>query len=59
MADEINKNLANSLLFEDPETGEELRPEGLPVSENGLMVVIASNKSRSRRWKHSIKTEEI
>lgn len=59
MSDEINKELANTLLFIDVETGEELRPEGLPGDVYGSLEIIVSNKDRSRRWKHTIKTEEL
>jgi hypothetical protein len=59
MSNDINKELANTLLFVDIETGEELRPEGLPEDVHGSLELIASNKDGSRRWKHTIKTEEL
>lgn len=57
---DINFDFANSLLFSDPETGEELRlfkdPEDIEGS--GLSLFVES-KDGKRRWKHTIKTEEL
>ena len=59
MSDPLNKQLANTLLFEDMETGEELMPEGLPADVHGSLELIVRNKDGSRRWKHIIRTEEL
>ena len=59
MSDPLNKELANTLLFEDMETGEELRPEGPPEDVHGSLELIVRNKDGSRRWKHIIRTEEL
>ena len=58
--DTINSLLANNILFQDPETGEELRPLSAPDSdENGDLVLLVENKSGTRKWKHTIRTEEV
>jgi hypothetical protein len=51
-------NIANQLLFTDPETGEELRLKYEPRVEEHKIVLYVTNKSNSRNWKHTIKTEE-
>lgn len=58
--DSINSLLANNILFQDPETGEELRPMCAPDDdENGDLILLVENKDGSRKWKHTIKTEEV
>ncbi len=56
----INSLLANNILFQDPETGEELRPLSAPdTDENGDLILLVENKDGSRNWKHTIRTEEV
>lgn len=55
----LNHQFAHTILFIDPETGEELRlTEGTETTEEGVDLVV-ENKDGSRRWKHTIKTEEV
>jgi hypothetical protein len=59
---DINKELAQlhfKLLFQDPETGEELFPCAGTKNENGQFIFEVYNKSGRRGWKHTIKTEKI
>jgi Mn-containing catalase len=53
-----NQELANQILFQDIETGEELHPIESPYSKSGALVLIVANKDGSRKWKHRIFTEE-
>ena len=55
----INMKLANTLIFEDPETGEELAPTSPPESTKEGMVIFVSNEDGTKKWKHTIKTEEV
>lgn len=56
----INSLLANNILFQDPETGEELRPLSAPDSDDdGNLILLVKNFDGTRNWKHTIKTEEI
>lgn len=57
--DNINSEFANKLLFTDPITDEELRPFRDPESIDGGLVIYVENKDGSRKWAHTIKTEEI
>lgn len=58
--DTINSLLANNILFQDPETGEELRSFSAPDDdENGNLILLVENKSGTRKWKHTIRTEEV
>ena len=59
MSDYLNQLFANQLLFEDPETGEELRPKYEPMTADGSFVLYVTNADGSRNWKHTIKTEEV
>ena len=45
---ETNQKLATSILLEDPETGEELRPTGAPETINASLVLIVGNRDGSR-----------
>lgn len=54
-----NSDFANKILFSDPETSEELRPYRDPESIDGSFVIYVENKDGSRKWKHTIKTEEV
>lgn len=56
---EVNQRLAFNLLFRDPENDEELRPTGPPHNINGALVITVSNRDGTRKWKHSIQTEEL
>ena len=56
---EFNRDLANQLLFADPETGEELRLKYEPQNYNGALVLYVTNRDGTRNWKHTIKTEEL
>lgn len=56
---DTNKEFAALLLFQDPETGEELRPACEPKDECGGIAIYVSNKDGTRKWKHTIRTEEI
>ncbi len=56
---EINKELVFQFLLTDPETGEELRPCGPPRNEGENLVLEVENQDGSRKWRHTIKTEEI
>lgn len=57
--DKINQEFAASILLQDPETQEELRPVGDPKAVDGSLVLIVENKGGDRRWKHTIRTEEV
>ena len=61
IASELNKDFIYNLIFKDPETQEELRLFGKdPVyTELGATVLIVTSKDGTRKWKHSIRTEEI
>jgi len=52
-------DLANQVLFTDPETGEELMLKYEPQKMNDTLVIYLTNYNGSRNWKHTIKTEEI
>ncbi len=63
----LNVAFAARLLMSDPETHEELRPVADPVdaardaknSMGGGYELIVANKSGTRKWKHTIRTEEV
>ncbi len=56
---ETNATFAYRLLFEDPETGEELRPDGsLKNNEDGSYTLTVTSKDGSRKWAHRISTSE-
>ena len=55
----LNKEFAFRVLFEDPETGEELRPICDPTSNKDGFIIHVSNKSGTRKWRHVIHTEEM
>ena len=58
--DKTNFKYANQFLLEDPETGEELRPFSAPQTDDqGSICLKVENKDGSRKWMHTIKTEEI
>jgi len=58
--DSINSLLANNILFQDPETGEELRPISAPDEDDNYdLVLLVENKDGTRKWKHTIRTEEV
>jgi hypothetical protein len=54
-----NQELAASILMQDPETGEELRPTGAPDTVGASLVFIVGNRDGTRKWKHTITTEEV
>lgn len=53
------KDFANQILCTDPDTGEELRPYREPESIDGSFVIYLENKDGTRKWKHTVKTEEV
>lgn len=55
----VNQLLCYNILLQDPETGEDLCPSGPPEDENGELVLFVENRDGARKWKHSIRTEEI
>lgn len=57
-AEARSRDLATSILFTDPETSEELRPDGAPTFVDSSLVLTVINRDGSRKWKHTIKTEE-
>lgn len=57
---QTNAESAAGILFEDPETGEELRPSaGFHTNDNGSICLKVENRDGSRKWMHTIKTEEM
>ncbi len=58
MRKEHREQAADFLLI-DLETGEDLHFDSPPKKEGEFFTFTVSNKSRTRRWKHSLKTEEI
>lgn len=53
-------HLAHQLLMQDPETKEELFPCEEPKSlEDGSFQIVVTNAARTRKWKHTICTEEV
>lgn len=51
--------MADALLFTDPVTGDDLVPTGPPHGVNGALEFIVATKDGKRRWKHTLKTEEM
>jgi hypothetical protein len=56
---QTNQELAAQILMTDPETDEELCPCAAPEAVDGVLVLLVTNKDGTRKWKHSIKTEEV
>jgi len=56
---DVNREMVADFILTDPETGEELRPIKEPICNNEFFIIDVSNKSGTRKWRHSIKTEEI
>lgn len=54
-----NKDFAATLLLTDPITHEALCPVQAPEDIDGALVLVVGNRDGSRRWKHSIRTEEL
>jgi len=54
-----NTIMARDILFEDPLTGEELRPSKAPYCEGANLILEVENESGEQKWKHTILTEEI
>jgi hypothetical protein len=53
------EQMAATLLFTDPMTGEDLIPTGPPHGVNGALEIVVSTKDGKRKWKHTLRTEEV
>lgn len=53
------EQMAAALLFTDPVTGDDLVPTGPPHGVHGALEFIVATKDGKRRWKHTLKTEEM
>lgn len=55
-----NVKYAADMLLKDPETREELRLAGDPIiNDDGSYSLMMENKAGDRKWKHTIRTEEV
>lgn len=56
----LNSIYMSEIFLKDPETGEDLRPfTGLLVNDDRSYCFKVENKDGSRKWMHTIITEEI
>ncbi len=56
---QVNQLFCHNILLQDVETGEELFPVECPEDVDGSLVLIVENKGGTRKWKHTILTEQI